>query len=99
MNHTLSQAFMHRSKLKNIFNKDPTDGNKKLYNQQRNYCVSLLRKEKKKYYNNLNIKIFDDNRKFWKRVRPLFTDKQKALAENITLVENEVTTTVNKEVA
>ena len=30
MNHTLSQAFMHRSKLKNIFNKDPTDDNKKL---------------------------------------------------------------------
>ena len=90
---------MHRSKLKNIFNKDPTDGNKKLYNQQRNYCVSLLRKEKKKYYNNLDIKIFDDNRKFWKRVRPLFTDKQKALAENIILVENEVTTTINKEVA
>ena len=99
MNHTLSQAFMHRSKLKNIFNKDPTDGNKKLYNQQRNYCVSLLRKEKKKYYNNLDIKIFDDNRKFWKRVRPLFTDKQKPLEENITLVENEVITTVNKEVA
>ena len=99
MNHTLSQAFMRRSKLKNIFNKDPADDNKKLYNHQRNYCVSLLRKEKKKYYNNLDIKIFDDNRKFWKRVRPLFTDKQKALAENITFVENEVTTTVNKEVA
>ena len=48
MNHALSQAFMHRSKLKNIFYKDPTDDNKKLYNQQRNYCVSLLRKEKKK---------------------------------------------------
>ena len=71
---------MHRSKLKNIFNKDPTDDSKKLYDQQRNYCASLLRKEKKKYYNNLDIKIFDDNRKFWKRVRPLFTDKQKALA-------------------
>ena len=53
MNHTLSQAVMYRSKLKNIFNKDPIDDNKKLYNQQRNYCVSLLRKEKKKYYNNL----------------------------------------------
>ena len=50
VNHTLSQAFMHRSKLKHIFNKDHTDDNKKLYNQQRNYCVSLLRKEKKKYY-------------------------------------------------
>ena len=54
-----------RSKLKNIFNKDPTDDNKKLYNHQRIYCVSFLRKEKKKYYNNLDIKIFDDNRKFW----------------------------------
>ena len=49
MNKTLSQAFMHRSKHK--FNKNPTEQNKISYNQQRNYCVSLLRKEKRKYYN------------------------------------------------
>ena len=47
MNQTLTKAFMHRSKLKNKYNKNPTNENKRLYNQHRNYCVSLLKKEKK----------------------------------------------------
>ena len=89
MNQTLSKAFMHRSKLKNRYNKNPTEVNKISYNQQRNHCVSLLRKEKKKYYNNLDLKIFADNKKFWQRVKPLFSDKQKSLSRDIILVEND----------
>ena len=99
MNKTLSKAFMHRSKLKNKYNKNPSEENKKSYNQQRNYCVSLLKKEKKKYYNNLDTSIFDDNKKFWERVRPLFSDKQKALPRDIILVENEETISDKKVVA
>ena len=34
MNKTLSKSFMHRAKLKNNFNKDPSEYNKKLYNKQ-----------------------------------------------------------------
>ena len=89
MNRTLSKAFMHRSKLKNRYNKKPTEANKTSYNQQRNYCVSLLRKEKKKYYNNLDLKIFADNKKFWERVKPLFSDKQKSLSRDITLIDKD----------
>ena len=48
MNTVLSKAFMHRSKLKNNYNKDPTDINKSMYKKQRNFCVNLLRKEKKR---------------------------------------------------
>ena len=77
MNKTLSQAFMHRSKLKNKYNKCPTEQNKISYNLQRNYCVSLLKKEKRKYYNNLNPKIFKDNKTFWQRVKPLFLINKK----------------------
>ena len=69
MNQTLAKAFMHRSKLKSKYNMNPTEGNKRVYNQHRNYCVSLLKKEKKKYYNNLDVTIFNDNKKFWQRVR------------------------------
>ena len=78
MNHTLSHAFMHRSKFKNKFNKNPTEENNKALKRQRNYCVSVLRKEKKKYYNNLDLAIFDDNRIFW----------QKSLPNDIILKEN-----------
>ena len=51
MNKVLSKAFMHRTKLKNQYNNEK---NKNLYKRQRNYCVNLLRKEKRKYYNNLD---------------------------------------------
>ena len=47
MNKTLSQAFMHRSKLKNKFNKNPTKQNEIAYNQQRNYCFHIEKGKKK----------------------------------------------------
>ncbi len=99
MNKTLSKAFMHRSKLKNIYNKNPTKLNGNNYKRQRNYCVSLLAKEKKKYYNNLDLKIFDDNKKFWQSIKPLFSNKVKVSEKNITIVENGKITSINCEVA
>ena len=99
MNKILSKAFMHRSKLKNNFNRNPTEANKTLYNKQRNFCVSLLKKEKRKYYNNLDLNIFDDNKKFWQRIKPLFCDKHKALQSDIILVENNKTISDKEEVA
>ena len=98
MNKTLSKAFMHRAKLKNRYYKEPTEENKTSFKKHRNYCVSLLRKEKRKYYNSLDEKIFEDNRKFWKRIKPLFSDKVK-LKTNITLVEDGKSITDNGEVA
>ena len=40
--------------------------------KQKNICVSLLRKAKRKHYEDLSIVDFTDNKKFWKRVKPLF---------------------------
>ena len=42
-----SKAIMQRTRFRNKFLKNPKDQNKLLYNKQRNYCVALLRKEKK----------------------------------------------------
>ena len=75
MNKTLSKEFMHRSKLKNQYHKEPTEINKTLYKKQRNCCASLLKREKKTYYNNLDMKIFEDNKTFWKKSKPLFSEK------------------------
>ena len=41
---------MHRSKLKNIYNKYRTEDNSANYRKQRNFCVNLLRKNKTKYF-------------------------------------------------
>ena len=89
---------MHRSKLKNKYNKNPTENNKISYNQQRNFCVSLLKKEKRKYYNNLDPKIFKDNKTFWQRVTPIFSDEHKGVQSDIIIVENGETISDKKEV-
>ena len=70
---------MHRSKLKNVINKNPSEINKTNYKRQRNFCVGLLEKEKKKYYNNLDLKVFVDNKIFWQKVKPLFSNKKNVL--------------------
>ena len=57
MNKTLSKAFMHRAKLRNKSHKFPTPENIEAFKQYRNFCVSLLRKEKKKFYSNLDVSI------------------------------------------
>ena len=31
------------------------------------------------YFNNLNPKVITDNKKFWSEVKPLFSDKSKAM--------------------
>ena len=88
MNKDLSKAIMKRSKLRNLYIKNRTEENKNNYVKQRNYCVNFLRKIKRNYYDNLNISDIKDNRKFWKTVKPCFTDKINT-NEQITLVEKD----------
>ena len=64
-----------------------SDENKKAYNEQRNRCVKLVRSAKKAHYSNLSIKGVNDNKKVWKIVKPLFSEKVNT-NENITLVGN-----------
>ena len=99
MNKTLSKAFMQRAKLKNKYYKVPTEENNLLYKRQRNYCSNLLKKVKKSYYNNLDINIFKDNKKFWKSIRPFFSDKQKDYQKEFILIENDVVISDENKVA
>ena len=88
MNKTLSKAFMNRARLKRISNDHPTQENVEAFKRYRNFCVSLLRKEKRKFYNNLDISIMYDNKKFWKCIKPLFSGKSKSNSK-ITLIKGE----------
>ena len=65
MTKQLSKEIMKGSRFRNNFLRNRTEENKILYNRQRNYCVSLLRKSKRGYYKNLNIKNVTDNKLFW----------------------------------
>ena len=86
---------MLRSKFRNRFLKEKTEKSKSLYNKQRNICVSLLRKTKRNYYAQLDNKIVTDNRKFWKGVSPLFSEKA-FHKESIILKEHGKTIIDNK---
>ena len=90
INKTIKKAFMKRSCLRNIYLKNRSGYDKREYNKQRNYCVSLLRKTKTNYYVNLNEKDLTDNKQFWQTVKPLLSDKIKS-SEKITLVEQRET--------
>ena len=88
---------MQRAKLRNKYLKDPTEHNKISYTKQRNWCVSLLRKEKE-YFANLNEKDITDNKKFWQTVKPFLSEKLKS-REKITLVEKEELVSSQSDVA
>ena len=64
MNKKLSKEIMKRSRLRNKFLNTRSDLDRKAYNKQRNYVVSLLRKEKKQFYSNLNTNILTEYRTF-----------------------------------
>ena len=59
------------------------------YKRKRNQCVNLLRKEKRKYYNELDLRILSDNKRFWTNAKPLMSDKHKTLDKSIVLIEND----------
>ena len=98
MNKILKKSIMIRTRLRNKFLNNRTEENWANYKKQINYCLSLSKKEKKEYYNNLNVTLITDNRKFWNTVQPLFSDKIKK-SQNIVLIENNTTITDEKEIA
>ena len=88
MNKNLSKAVMLRTKLRNIFLKNRTEENKNRSTKKVNLCETLLRKSKRAYFNNLNEKNVCDNKKFWRVVKPLLSNKI-ILNEKITTVEGD----------
>ena len=80
---------MKRLRLRNMFLKTKYDIDRKAYNKQRNLCVSLIRREKKNFFNNINTRDITNNKTFWKTVKPLFTDKIQTKSK-ITLIEKKL---------
>ena len=78
---------MTRSRLRNKYLRNRNEDNRALYIKQRNYCVSLLRKSKKNYYENLDEKNLMDNKLFWETTKPSFSDKI-VTRDRIHLTEN-----------
>ena len=87
MNISLRKAIMLRPRLKNDFNKQRSDENWNNYKMQRNFCVELLRQTKEKYFSDINVRSISGNKKFWKTIKPFFSNKG-LNTNNMMLVEN-----------
>ena len=98
INKTILKAIMKRTRLKNKFIKYRCERNKRAYNAQRNLCVSLVRKAKKEYFDNLDLRNVTDNKKFWKTVKPFFTDKGMN-HDKIILVEDDEIISQSKQIS
>ena len=60
-----------------------TDADRIAYNKQRNYCLNLIQKDKT-YFSNLKICDVMDNKTFWRKPKPLFSEKVKLQNKNYT---------------
>ena len=51
------------------------------------------------FFNNIDLKVFEDNRKFWKAIKPLFSDKHNFSQRNVIIEEKGKLISNNTEVA
>ena len=95
MTKQLRKAIMQRSRLKNVFNKSRTPKTWDSYKKQRNFCLNLLRKTKKEDFENISVKDINDNKKFWKTIKPFFnkglnTNKLMIIEKNNLISEESI---------
>ena len=98
MTKALRKAIANRSRLEHQYYKYKTAESLKMYKQQKNFCSRLYKKERKKYYENLDVKKVTDSKKFWKTVKPFLSDKN-AMKTDIVLVEGDNIIQEDQEVA
>ena len=89
---------MTRTRLLNKLRKPNCRENQLTYKRRRNYCVKLLKRSKKDFYNNFNVKNVTDNKHFWKTIKSNFTDKV-LQDEKIVLVEDDKVITAETDLA
>ena len=87
MTKALRKAIMRRSTLKTKYLRTKTDENLKAFKKQKNFTNRLAKKERVKYFANLDLNKYTDNVKFWYTVKPMFS-KAGTGHNKITLIEN-----------
>ena len=67
----LNKAIILRTNFRNQFPKNKTLESGIKYKKLRNVSISLNKKAKRNYFENLNMKGITDNKQFWNTVKPL----------------------------
>ena len=97
MTKALRKGIMLRSSLKNKFLKYKSPDLERAFKRQKNYTNRLLRKEKKRFFANLDLDNYTDNKKFWQTVKPLLSGGNGV--KKMTLVEDDEVITDEKKIA
>ena len=97
MSKTLRKAIMLRTRLKNRSVKTRNETDFQRYRQQRNLVVKLNKRAKREYHGNLDMNSIKDNKSFWKKLRPVFSNSM--VNEKIVLIENEKIIRDDKEIS
>ena len=79
MTKNLREAIMRRSKFTNCFDKYPSYENFCNYKIQQNFCISLLMKTRKEYFENLNFNDIRCNNRFLRTIKRHFNEKGSVL--------------------
>ena len=89
MTKALLKAIMKRSELATKYHKTKSIEDYNNYKKQRSFCSKLYKRERKRFYDNLDIGNIIDNKTFWKTLESMLSDKAKCGSSKINLVEND----------
>ena len=84
----ISKVLSLRSHLEKVYCKNKSEKSFKAYKKQKNFCSRLYKKERKRFFNNLNPSFVTDNKLFWKTIKPFFSNKVN-YGSQIKLVEKD----------
>ena len=98
MTKALRKAIMRRSYLRTKYLKDKHPDSFEAFKKHKNFTNRLLKREKKRYFANLRLDKYTDNKKFWNTVKPLFSNGVPG-GQKITLVEGDDIISDDKDIA
>ena len=74
--------------LEKVYCKNKSEKSFKAYKKKKSSCSRLYKKERKRFFNNLNPSFVTDNKLFWKTIKPFFSNKGN-YGSQIKLVEKD----------
>ena len=85
MNKRLSKAIMNKSRIRNKYLQWPSRENFLAYKKIKNKCNNLLKKSKKKYFQENENEGSVSNKSFWNTVKPFISNKGTLSNDNIII--------------
>ena len=79
---------MTRTSIRNEANRSGREEDYKKYKRQRNLVVSMNRNTKRDFFYSLSANTIDNDKTFWKAVKPIFSNGD-PMGENSSLLKRE----------